>query len=203
MGSSPTGPTGKNECQAQAALVGTKLSPDAFVFSLAPDHSEFLVPDSVSQRYSKAAARLGIDPHLHNQRHYSATELIAAGVDIPTVAGRLGHGGGTTTLRVYTACVSESDQRAAQALFARLPSRPEQRTESEGARVDPRSPYEHVAAAISAAITAGEISPGSPLPPTADLAQKHKVSPGTVRRAIKLLADWGLVDDVRRITQPE
>jgi DNA-binding transcriptional ArsR family regulator len=175
------------------------LSPDAFVFSLAPDHSEFLAPDSVSQRYSKAAARLGIDPHLHNLRHYSATELIAAGVDIRTVAGRLGHGGGTTTLRVYTAFVSESDQRVAQTLFARLPSRPEQRTESERARADPRSPYEHVAAAI----TAGEISPGSPLPPAADLAQKHKVSPGTVRRAIKLLADWGLVDDVRRIAQPE
>jgi hypothetical protein len=41
------------------------------------------------------------------------------------VAGRLGHGGGgTTTLRVYTAFVSESDQRTAQTLFSRLPSRP-------------------------------------------------------------------------------
>ncbi len=27
-------------------------------------------------------------------RHYSATELIAAGVDVRTFAGRLGHGGG-------------------------------------------------------------------------------------------------------------
>src|SRR5262249_2388098 len=33
--------------------------------------------------------------------HYSATELVAAGVDVRTVAGRLGQsGGGTTTLRV-------------------------------------------------------------------------------------------------------
>jgi site-specific recombinase XerD len=39
--------------------------------------------------------------------HYSATELITAGVDIRTVAGRLSHdGGGTTTLKVYAASVT-------------------------------------------------------------------------------------------------
>ena len=52
----------------------------------------------------------------------SATELIAAGVDVRTAAGRLGHGGGgATTLRVHSAWVSEADQRAAQSLSARLP----------------------------------------------------------------------------------
>jgi integrase len=58
-------------------------------------------------------------------RHYSATELISAGVDVRTVAGRLGHGGGgTTTLRVYAAWVPESDRRAADLLASRL-ARPE------------------------------------------------------------------------------
>jgi hypothetical protein len=39
-----------------------------------------------------------------------------------TVAGRLGHaGGGTTTLRVYTAWSSEADQRAAGVINARMP----------------------------------------------------------------------------------
>jgi integrase len=190
----------KEECEAQAALVGARLTTDAFVFSLAPDHSEFLVPDSVSQRYSKLAARLGIATHLHNLRHYSATELIAAGVDIRTVAGRLGHGGGgTTTLRVYTAFVSESDQRAAQTLFSRLPERPEQRTASERARVEPRSKYEHVAAAISSAIDAGDFLPGAALPSTDELAQTHNVSAGTARRAVDLLKIWGLVGIDRRI----
>jgi site-specific recombinase XerD len=42
--------------------------------------------------------------NLHQLRHYSATELIAAGVDVRTVADHLGHGGGgSTTLRTYTA----------------------------------------------------------------------------------------------------
>jgi len=41
---------------------------------------------------------------LHSLCHYSATELVAAGVDLRTVAGRFGHGsGGATTLRVYAA----------------------------------------------------------------------------------------------------
>jgi len=75
---------------------------DAFVFSLAPDNSTYMRPNSVSERYSDLADRLGILTSLHKLRHYSATELIAAGVDVRTVAGRLGHGGGgTTTLRVY------------------------------------------------------------------------------------------------------
>jgi integrase len=105
--------------------LGIKLAPNAYVFSLAPDASTPLVPDSVSQRYSKMAARLGIETHLHSLRHYSATELISSGADVRTIAGRLGHGGGgTTTLRVYAAWVSEADQRAANTLGPRLPKRP-------------------------------------------------------------------------------
>ena len=67
--------------------------------------------------------RLGWDMHIHQLRHYAATELIAAGVDVRTVAGRLGHGGGdATTLRYYTAWVSEADQRAAGSIVGRMPA---------------------------------------------------------------------------------
>lgn len=109
-------------CDERAALVDTRVRRDGFVFSSLPDCSKQLSPDSVTQRYGRLASRLGIDTHLHSLRHYSATELIAAGVDIRTVAGRLGHaGGGSTTLRTYTAFVLEADQRAASALAARRP----------------------------------------------------------------------------------
>lgn len=109
----------------RAAALRIELPANAYVFSLAPDASTPLTPDSVSQRFSKMGARLGIDTHLHTLRHYSATELIASGADIRTVAGRLGHGGGgTTTLRVYAAWVSEADQRAANNLGPRMPRRP-------------------------------------------------------------------------------
>ena len=60
----------------------------------------------VTHRYGRMCAAIGIDSHLHALRHYSATELLTAGVDLRTVAGRLGHGGGgATTLRVYAAWV--------------------------------------------------------------------------------------------------
>lgn len=87
-------------CSTRCEALGVPLSRDAFVFSPAPDRRAHLVPSSVSQRYSRLAARLGIDTHLHCLRHYPATELIAAGVDVRTVAGRLGHNGGGVTRRV-------------------------------------------------------------------------------------------------------
>ncbi|MDQ6874935.1 MAG: site-specific integrase [Actinomycetota bacterium] len=112
-------------CAARADAVGTELLPQAFVFSLSSDGSTHLVPDSVSQRFRNMAARVGLSTHLHTLRHYSATELVAAGTDVRTIAGRLGHaGGGTTTLRVYAAWVSEADQRAAAVLGPRMPPRP-------------------------------------------------------------------------------
>jgi hypothetical protein len=49
---------------------------------------------------------IGIASRSRALRHYPATELVPAGVDLRTVAGRLGHGGGgVTTLRVYAAWV--------------------------------------------------------------------------------------------------
>jgi integrase len=107
----------------RAAQLGLTLGRDAYVFGLAPDASTPLQPDTATQRYDRMAERLGIRTTLHKLRHYSATELIAGGVDVRTIAGRLGHGGGTTTLKVYAAFVNEADQRAAAALAQRLPRR--------------------------------------------------------------------------------
>ncbi|WP_098959400.1 site-specific integrase [Pseudonocardia sp. N23] len=112
----------RGRCDDRARAVDTKVRRDGFVFSPVPDCGRQTSPDTVTQRYGRMATRLGIRTHLHCLRHYSATELIAAGVDIRTVAGRLGHaGGGATTLRTYTAFVLEADQRAASALAARRP----------------------------------------------------------------------------------
>jgi integrase len=101
--------------------LGVKPESVAFVFSYSPTGDKPMHPSTVTHRYRRLVERLGIDTTLHSLRHYNATELIAAGVDIRTVAGRLGHGGGgTTTLRVYAAWVSEADQRAAATLAGRL-----------------------------------------------------------------------------------
>lgn len=108
--------------EERATLAETKIVRNGYVFSPAVDGSTMTNPDTVTKRYGRLARREHIDTHLHCLRHYSATELITAGVDVRTVAGRLGHaGGGSTTLRTYTAFVAEADQRAATALGARRP----------------------------------------------------------------------------------
>ena len=62
-------------------------------------------------------ARAGIENvRLHDLRHYVATRLLAAGVDVRTVAGRLGHRNLATTLNVYAHFVPEVDQQAADVL---------------------------------------------------------------------------------------
>jgi integrase len=116
----------KKRWQARLAEAGRILTEDMFVFT---GHRRDIPdtpysPHGVSSRYKDMATRLGIDTHIHALRHYSATELLGAGVDLRTVAGRLGHGGGgATTLRVYAAWVAASDRKAAELLGSRMPKR--------------------------------------------------------------------------------
>jgi integrase len=105
----------------RVARLGGSARDDAYLFSYAPDNSRPCSPDGLTHRYTRMTASLGLDTHIHELRHYSATELLAAGVDLRTVAGRLGHaGGGVTTLRVYAAWVRSADEQAAALLASRL-----------------------------------------------------------------------------------
>jgi integrase len=182
-------------CGEQADALGFRLPVESRMFSPGPDGSAWLKPDSVTQRYRRMCARLGWEMHLHQLRHYSATELIAAGVDVRTVAGRLGHaGGGTTTLRIYSAWRSEADQRAAGALAAGMPPLPVT-IDPAGAIVVPpapvtedSAPYLRIAADLRAAIKCGALQPGDQLPTIADLATRYGVAFGTAQRAVAELA---------------
>ena len=169
-----------------------------------PDGSEWVKPDTVGQRYTRMCARLGWDMHLHQLRHYSATELIAAGVDVRTVAGRLGHGGGgTTTLKVYSAWRSEADQRAASSLGMRMPAVPievDPATPLTGPSLDDdedASPHRRITADLRGAIACGAIQPGDLLPTLAELARRYDVATSTVHRAFATLKDAGLIEVTR------
>jgi integrase len=121
----------KERVEKRIKALGQEFDTELFVFtSLStkgdrlPDHRTPYSPTAVSQRYSDMAARIKIKTHLHALRHYSATELLTAGIDLRTVAGRLGHGGGgATTLRVYAAWVAAADRKAAEILGSRMPKR--------------------------------------------------------------------------------
>ena len=113
----------RERAETRCAAFGAPLSKSAYLFSNEPDYAKSLVLTSVSRRYKKLATSLGLGAtQLNGLRHYNATELISAGVDLRTTAGRLGHGnGGATTLRVYAAWSPEADKRAASVVSNRLP----------------------------------------------------------------------------------
>jgi integrase len=191
-----------DRCRQRAAELGIQLQDSAYVFSREPSGSKFLIPDSVSQRYDRMAKKLGIKTTLHKLRHYSATELLSAGVDIRTVAGRLGHGGGgATTLRVYAAWLSEADQRAATALSGRMPARSRRSQEDAQVSAVPEpdqdvaepGPYVEIANDLRGAIRSGALRQGDNLPTTKKLAARYGVAVSTVHRAVQVLKADGLV----------
>jgi integrase/DNA-binding transcriptional regulator YhcF (GntR family) len=183
----------QERAKAAAAALGPELADDAFVFSPALDLSTFYHPHTLTQRYDRMVRRLKIRTTLHKLRHFSATELIRAGVDIRTVAGRIGHGGGgTTTLKVYAAFVSEADQRAAGKFLTRMPQRPAAVDPDDRAKTDPRYPYERIAAALHEAWSTGELATGTELTVNY-IAGAHRVSVGTAHRVTTLLQRWGVI----------
>lgn len=53
--------------------------------------------------------------------------------------------------------------------------------------------YEQVADHIAARIAAGELAPGTKLPPERDLAERYGVAYNTIRRAMDVLRGRGLI----------
>jgi integrase len=106
--------------RAVLAAVGVEVPRDAFVFSPDPAGAQPWNPDTMTHRYERYAARVGITSSLKELRHYSATQLLSNGVDLRTVAGRLGHAQGSTTLRFYAQFARPADQHAASVLSLQL-----------------------------------------------------------------------------------
>jgi integrase len=107
----------RRRCAERAQACGAPLADQAYVFSFDPAGRAPMNPDAVTHRFGRLAKQLGLHARLHDLRHYAATQLIAGGVDVRTVSGRIGHaGGGATTLKVYTHFQAAPDRRAAQLL---------------------------------------------------------------------------------------
>lgn len=88
---------------------------DGFLFPATPDGDRPLRPDTWTHRYGRIRDELGLAVRLHDLRHFVATTLLAGGVDLATVAGRLGHGGGgKTTLAIYGHLLEEPDRVASE-----------------------------------------------------------------------------------------
>jgi integrase len=79
----------------------------------------------VTGRWTRLRKEIGLSyVRLHDLRHFVATELLTAGIDLRTVANRLGHARTSTTLDIYWGFVPARDRDAADHLDALLGSDP-------------------------------------------------------------------------------
>ena len=100
-----------------ATVCRLTLDANAFVFSNNADGSVPWYPDSVSGSFKRLCQQEGLtNVRLHDLRHFVATQLLGAGVDVRTVAGRLGHRNAATTLNAYANFLEQSDRVAADVM---------------------------------------------------------------------------------------
>ena len=98
----------------RAADARCTLSGESYVFTSDPSGSVPWTPSHASKTFQRIRAQVGLNAtRLHDLRHFTATSLLAAGVPIRTVSGRLGHANAATTLGVYAHFLETSDQAAA------------------------------------------------------------------------------------------
>lgn len=101
------------------------LARDAFVFSPFVEATTPFRPDNVTGFFTRVRDSLDLKSvRLHDLRHFTATQLIGAGVDVRTVAGRLGHTDPSLTMRVYADVLQERDRAAASVMGQILGARP-------------------------------------------------------------------------------
>jgi integrase len=106
---------------SRARGAGMTLLRSSFVFSSEPDGSRPWQPNWVTKRFIARRRAAGLAPfRLHDLRHFMATQMLAAGIPIATVAQRLNHARASTTLNVYAHAVPGGDRRAAETLATLL-----------------------------------------------------------------------------------
>ena len=74
-----------------------------YIFAADPVGLTAWRPDVANTWWAKArtAAGAAATVRMHDLRHFQATQFLDAGVPVPTVAARLGHSDGTTTMKIY------------------------------------------------------------------------------------------------------
>ncbi|MBS1830569.1 MAG: tyrosine-type recombinase/integrase [Acidobacteria bacterium] len=102
------------ESQANARnLMGADYRTDLDLVFAGPD-GEYWKPDTVSAAASAIARRAGLPGATHIFRHSHGSQMLAAGVPLPTVSKRLGHSSTYVTASIYAHSFQREDEEAAQ-----------------------------------------------------------------------------------------
>ncbi len=109
--------------EERARICRLAFDEDGFVFTSDVDGSHPLHPDTITGGFRRLCDKVGLmGVRLHDLRHLHATQLLAAGVPVRTVSGRLGHANAATTLNVYAHFLEASDREAADVIAGLLES---------------------------------------------------------------------------------
>ena len=107
----------RRRLEERAVACEVELDPDGYVFTESADGTDPLHPDTITGRFTRVRRQAGLDGiRLHDLRHLHATQLLAAGVPVRTVSGRLGHANAATTLNVDAHFLEASDRQAADVI---------------------------------------------------------------------------------------
>ncbi|HEY1653561.1 MAG TPA: tyrosine-type recombinase/integrase [Candidatus Tumulicola sp.] len=77
-------------------------------------------PFLATEAFRSTRGRSKVKATLHDLRHTAATWMLAAGVDIASVARVLGHATPTTTLSIYAHAMPAAESRAVASIDERL-----------------------------------------------------------------------------------
>jgi integrase len=92
-----------------------------YVFTFDPAGSVAWTPDYATKTFQQVRTTAKMPSvRLHDLRHFAATRLLAAGIPVRTVSGRLGHANAATTLGVYAHFIQASDRHAADEIASTL-----------------------------------------------------------------------------------
>jgi integrase len=98
------------------------IHPDGYILTLDLTGRTPMNPDAITRAFVRLTQRLNLRCRFHDLRHFTATQLIGAGIDPSVVGGRLGHADATTTLRIYSHALEARDRSAAELLGALMGS---------------------------------------------------------------------------------
>jgi len=106
--------------QANRDAFGRDYRADLDLIFCTPE-GEHLKPNTVSPAVCLLAARVGLKGiGLHSLRHTHGSQLLSAGVPLPTVSKRLGHSSVNTTASIYAHSFAADEVAAAEAWEAKI-----------------------------------------------------------------------------------
>jgi integrase len=134
----------RQRCIDRALECDADVADDAFMFSPEPDGSRPWRPDGITLAFGRLRGRLPLKTvRLHDLRHAAATQMLAAGVPVPIVSGRLGHASAATTMSTYAHWIAKGDEAAADVLGDLLGAR------REGPASDPTPEQDSTATSVA------------------------------------------------------